>query len=96
MHTGCWYSTPIARIEFRLSIRPVCCIINTARRPQNARPVQIEMPSSSLHKRINRRAGSREIGHSSPSLVTMSGTAATNSTRAAFSAAMMSAPCGPG
>ena len=50
------------------------------------------MHSSSLHTRMSRNCGSRAIGRSKPSLVTMSGTERTNSTPLALIAAMMAEP----
>ena len=50
------------------------------------------MHSSSLHTRISLRSGSRAIGRSSPSLVTISGTERMNSTPLSLMAAMMLEP----
>ena len=71
---------------------PVCCIISSARVPHQDRAAQIDTPSSSLQTRMWRRSGSFEIGRSSPSLVTMSGTETTTSTPLVLSADRIDGP----
>src|SRR6266498_2227999 len=64
----------------------------SARLSQYERPEAMPMHSSSLQTRMSLNAGSREMGRSSPPLVTMSGTERMNSTPLALMAAMMLEP----
>src|SRR5439155_26537222 len=92
MQIGCRYSTATPRMALMESRKPVDWISVSARLSQYERPEAMPMHSSSLQTRMSLNAGSREIGRSSPPLVTMSGTERMNSTPLALIAAMMVEP----
>src|SRR6266516_2874846 len=92
MQIGWRYSTATPRMALMESRKPVDWISVSARLSQYERPEAMPMHSSSLQTRMGLNAGSREMGRSSPPLVTMSGTERMNSTPLALRAAMMLEP----
>src|SRR5262249_23255218 len=89
MQMGWRYSTATPRMALMESRKPVYWMSVKARLSQYERPEAMPMHSSSLQTRMSLNAGSREMGHSRPPLVTISGTERMNSTPLALIRARM-------